>query len=501
MPAENALSNPRPLRKGKGCANAPLEPKKKPGCKRGAVMWTSSKYVRLYCKILVIRPTGNNQWELVSTEHSAEGTTKRSLELCKMRWYPVLKLKKPTGGAKMHPLHCLALAINAEICKLTGTYMMNNEANNNPYGDLAIEFQRAKDNMHWYKMDPNCPPKFDVPMPDKDAQGDKLDPPPEELSKDKSDGGDKDDTCPSAGEVTGDNRDKMEPDPQAFCRSPFWDLEAALGLSTPAPATSPARPPPNIQQQALTSVLKSSNTISPFPMSKLLPAKSLFSPKAVKPKPHAPADPPQRKQPNPKPKGQPTPEPGNASAGLLTKDANKSNKSNKPNKRKAVNKEAWGVGQALPQKKLATLLSKNLQSKPNEGEVEVINLISDDEDPFITNYMARKLEDNMATVAFMDHKRKIQRLKSQLETANARIRKLEIQLETANARIRELEIQFIKLEQDAKVQQLVAAEVAKIKLEHQRQHTHHHANPFDSAHPFDNPPPDNNMMFNMQHMH
>ncbi|GAB1527539.1 hypothetical protein RhiTH_010714 [Rhizoctonia solani] len=400
---------------------------------------------------------------------------------------------------------------------------MNDKANNNPYGDLAIEFQRAKDNMHQYKMDPNRPPKFNVPMPDKDchnpylegrhaskgmghdkdAQGDELDPPPEELSKDKSDGGDKDDTCPSAGEVARDNRNKMEPapsdvanpgpqvfadkDPQATCRSPFWDLEAALGLSTPALATSPARPPPNIQQQALTSVLKSGNTISPFPMSKLLPAKSLFIPKAVKPKPHAPADPPQRKQPNPKPKGQPTPEPGNASAGPLTKDANKSNKSNKPNKRKAVNKEAQGVGQALPQKKLATLLLKNPQSKPNEGEVEVINLILDDEDLFITNYMARKSEDNMATIAFMDHKRKIQHLKSQLETANARIRKLEIQ--------------FIKLKQDAKVQQLVAAKVAKIKLEHQRQHTHHHANLFDSAHPFDNPPPDNNMMFNMQRMH
>ncbi|KAF8722646.1 hypothetical protein RHS02_08709, partial [Rhizoctonia solani] len=325
-----------------------------------------------------------------------------------------------------------------------------------------------------------------------DTQGDKLDPPPEELSKDKSDGGDKDDTCPSTGEAPSDVANPgpqvfADKDPQAFCRSPFWDLEAALGLSTPAPATSPARPPPNIQQQALTSVSKSGNTISPFPMSKLLPAKSLFSPKAVKPKPHAPADPPQRKQPNPKPKGQPTPEPGNALAGPSTKDANKSNKLNKPNKRKAVNKEAQGVGQALPQKKLATLLSKNPQSKPNEGEVEVINLILDDEDPFITNYMAQKLEDNMATVAFMDHKHKIQRLKSQLETANARIRKLEIQ--------------FIKLEQDAKVQQLVAAKVAKIKLKHQRQHTHHHANLFDSAHSFDNPPPDNNMMFDMQRMH
>ncbi|KAF8675059.1 hypothetical protein RHS04_06872 [Rhizoctonia solani] len=267
-----------------------------------------------------------------------------------MRWYLVLKLKKPTSGAKMHPLHCLALAINAEICKLTGTYVMNNKANNNPYGDLAIKFQCAKDNMHQYKMDPNCPPKFDVPMPDKDAQGDKLDPPPEELSKDKSDGGDKDDTCPSAGEAPSDVANPgpqvfADKDPQAFCRSPFWDLEAALGLSTLAPSTSPARPPPNIQQQALISVSKSGNTISPFPMSKLLPAKSLFSPKAVKPKPHTPADPPQRKQPKPKPKGQPTPEPGNALAGPLTKDANKSNKSNKPNKRKAVNKEAWGVGQ------------------------------------------------------------------------------------------------------------------------------------------------------------
>ncbi|KAF8749702.1 hypothetical protein RHS01_09939 [Rhizoctonia solani] len=474
MPAENALSNPRPLRKGKGCANAPLEPKKKPGCKRGAVMWTSGKYICLYCKILVIHPTGNNQWELVSMEHSAEGTTKRSLELCKMRWYPVLKLKKPTSGAKMHPLHCLVLAIDAEICKSTGMYVMNNKANN-PYGDLAIKFQHAKDNMHQYKMDPNRPPKFDVPMPDKDAQGTSWICHLRSLARTSLTEETRMTLAPAPSDVANPGPQVFaDKDPQATHHSPFWDLEAALGLSMLAPATSPACPPPNIQQQASTSVSKSGNTISPFPMSKLLPAKSLFSPKAVKPKPHTPADPPQRKQPNPKPKGQPTPEPGNALAGPSTKDANKLNKLNKPNKRKAVNKEAWGVGQALPQKKLATLLSKNPQSKPNEGEVEVINLILDDKDPFITNYMAWKLEDNMATIAFMDHKHKIQHLKSQLETANARICKLEIQ--------------FIKLKQDTKVQQLVAAKVAKIKLEHQRQHTHHHANPFDSAHPFNNPP-------------
>ncbi|GAB1524727.1 hypothetical protein RhiTH_007881 [Rhizoctonia solani] len=274
-------------------------------------------------------------------------------------------------------------------------------------------------------------------------------------------------------------------DPQATHHSPFWDLEAALGLSMLAPATSLACPPPNIQQQASTSVSKSGNTISPFPMSKLLPAKSLFSPKAVKPKPHAPADPPQRKQPNPKPKGQPTPEPGNALAGPSTKDTNKLNKLNKPNKCKAVNKEAWGVGQALPQKKLATLLSKNPQSKPNEGEVEVINLILDDEDLFITNYMAWKLEDNMATIALMDHKHKIQHLKSQLETANARICKLEIHSSSSSRTPR-----YSSFSQGS-----------KIKLEHQRQHTHHHANLFDSAHPFNNPPPDNNVMFDMQRMH
>ncbi|CCO37482.1 hypothetical protein BN14_11638 [Rhizoctonia solani AG-1 IB] len=234
MPADDTVSNPGPSRKGKGRARAPPAPKKKPGRKRGAVMWKSSEYLRLYRTISVIRPTGNNQWELVSAQHSAEGTTKQSLELCKMHWFSVLKLKKPTGGAKMHPLHCLALAIDAEICKSTGTYVLNDKDDHDPYGELDVKFQHAKDEMERYKMDPNRPPRFDVPMPDEDAQVDKEIAPPEDLSEDEADGGSKDGDKGQVN-VQSDNRDTPYADKAVedgqICRLPLWSMDPAASVN------------------------------------------------------------------------------------------------------------------------------------------------------------------------------------------------------------------------------------------------------------------------------
>ncbi|KAG8714400.1 hypothetical protein FRC11_008628, partial [Ceratobasidium sp. 423] len=88
MPTANVLSNPRTLRKGKGCGSLPPAPKKKPSRKKGVLKWTNGEYLHLYCKISMILLKGNNEWDLVNTQHSDEGPTDQSLEGCKNHWFP-----------------------------------------------------------------------------------------------------------------------------------------------------------------------------------------------------------------------------------------------------------------------------------------------------------------------------------------------------------------------------------------------------------------------------
>ncbi|CCO34866.1 hypothetical protein BN14_08975 [Rhizoctonia solani AG-1 IB] len=84
----------------------------------------------------------------------------------------VLKLPKPTGRSKMHPLHRLALAVDKDINKANATYLLNDSINHDPYGDLHAEFERAKRDMTRLKLDFKRAPNFDVPLRDEDAQVD-----------------------------------------------------------------------------------------------------------------------------------------------------------------------------------------------------------------------------------------------------------------------------------------------------------------------------------------
>jgi hypothetical protein len=225
----------------------------------------------------------------------------------------------------MHPLHRLALAIDAEICKSTGTYVLNDEDDHDPYGELDVEFQRAEDKMERYKMDPDRPPRFDVPMPDEDAQVDEEIAPPEDLSEDEVDGGseDKDEGQVDVQSNNGDTpyADKAIEDGQ-ICRSPLWSMEFVLGPSVPLALSSLTPPLPKAQPQASTSATRINATAAataPFPMSKVLPTK----PK-VKDEPIVPTKSPQRRWPIPKLQHLPIPEQGNALASLKKcKAANK----------------------------------------------------------------------------------------------------------------------------------------------------------------------------------
>ncbi|CCO35567.1 hypothetical protein RSOLAG1IB_11469 [Rhizoctonia solani AG-1 IB] len=396
----------------------------------------------------------------------------------------------------MHLLHCLALAINAEICKSTGTYLLNDKDDHDPYGELDVEFQHAKDKMERYKMDPDRPPRFDVPMPDEDAQVDKEIAPAEDLSEDEANGGSKDEDKGQVN-VQSDNKDtpyadKAVEDGQIH-RLPLWSMEFVSGPLVPLALSSSTPLSPKAQLQASTSATRinaAAAATAPFPMLKVLPMK----PK-VKDEPIAPTESPQRRRPIPKPWRMPTPEQGTALASS--------------NKCKVADEGGRGPGQNLPSKKPMFLPSKALQAKSKQVKDNVINLLLSDDNQFVSNYMARKSDDNMASIAFMDLRCKIQRLKDQSASTKSRIR--------------ELELQVFKLEQDTQVQECVAAELAKLGQQHLLAASlvcapapapalapapasgpaqHHkplllspatlHADPFDPTHPFN--------QFNVQRM-
>ncbi|EUC62818.1 hypothetical protein RSOL_456650, partial [Rhizoctonia solani AG-3 Rhs1AP] len=478
MPTANALSNNKTLRKGKARAGTPPAPKKRGGRKKGAVKWTIVEYIRLFRIISEIRPSGNNHWQQVMEEHNL-GPTERSLDACKTHWFPVLKLKKPTGGTRTHPLHRLALSIDDDINKSNGTHVMNDEDDHDPYLEIKLEFKRAEDEMRRYKMDFNRPPNFNIPMPDEDAVVDEEDMAVEELSEVESDGGSDhgdggdgktgdDKVVEDGGHGTGLVRSlseaptelddpKEQVDLQDVHHSSSWDLEVIAGPSAPSAPKTLAPKSPKKLSAGDTSI-----------------------------------DPPPRKRPDMKPKRQPTPEQGapsttpnksKATGASNTPSVDVANRLAKSNKRKAVDEGDREARKASS--------SKKQLAKPKESDEDIINLVSDDDDRFVSSYIDKKSEGNMASIAFMDHKRKIQRLESKLEDANAKNRALEIEI--------------INLKQDAKVQELVKAELAKYHPQRlQPLPTNptpaHLDNPFDPNHPFNQPAPDDDMVFGAPNM-
>ncbi|KAG8698375.1 hypothetical protein FRC11_014468 [Ceratobasidium sp. 423] len=325
---------------------------------------------------------------------------------------------------------------------------MNDEDDHDPYLELQVEFQWAEDDLCQYKMDLNCTLDFTVPMPDEDVEDDEGDM-PEELSEDDTDSRSEDDGEGNGGAMS-DGKEAAEGDDDA--------MEGVQPLSEPLTMLDDAELIPGpLVPPASSSASKPQAGAAPFPMSKTLPAKPESDSKPVKAE--------------------------------LIKVINKPAQSNKC---KAVDEGDQEAGKALSSKKLMMSSSKG-QSKLKEGEEEIIDLILDDDDQFVANYIVRKSEGNMASIAFMDYKQKIQCLETKLEDANEKICSLEIQI--------------IELKQKAKLQELVNAEL--MKCEQQCQLAVHPApaptlalapapapapaahlnDPFNPHHPFNQPPP------------
>ncbi|CCO36374.1 hypothetical protein BN14_10508 [Rhizoctonia solani AG-1 IB] len=149
----------------------------------------SSPKKQVFQIISAIRPSSSNKWEIVGENMSSLGTCpkrswgtltrhtgrRRRLGRTEDRrdgLKGVLKLPKPTGRSKMHPLHCLALAVNKDINKANTTYLLGDSINHNPYGNLHAEFKRAKRNMTHLKLDFKRTPNFNVLLRDEDVQVD-----------------------------------------------------------------------------------------------------------------------------------------------------------------------------------------------------------------------------------------------------------------------------------------------------------------------------------------
>ncbi|QRW17233.1 hypothetical protein RhiXN_05235 [Rhizoctonia solani] len=158
LPVSNATCG----RKGKACASTPSKlpttsapsPKKQGGRKVGARAWTIKDYLLVFRIISVVRPASSDQWEIV----------------CKNCWVKVLKLPKPTGQSKMHPLHCLALAVNKSISKSHAIGLLDDSSAQDEYKETEIKFKRAETQMKRLRLDFKHAPNFEVPLLNEDAK-------------------------------------------------------------------------------------------------------------------------------------------------------------------------------------------------------------------------------------------------------------------------------------------------------------------------------------------
>ncbi|QRW24362.1 hypothetical protein RhiXN_11274 [Rhizoctonia solani] len=180
MSSTNPLSISNVTRgwKGKARASTPSKspststpsPKKQGGRKVGACTWTIEDYLLVFRIISVVRPVGSNQWEIVGENMTAQSFTARSGKVCKNCWVKVLKLPKPTGQSKMHPLHCLALAVEEGISKLHAMGLLDDLSAPDKYEETEIEFNLAETKMRRLRLDFKRAPNFEVPLLDEDAE-------------------------------------------------------------------------------------------------------------------------------------------------------------------------------------------------------------------------------------------------------------------------------------------------------------------------------------------
>ncbi|CAE6535470.1 unnamed protein product [Rhizoctonia solani] len=542
MAASATASSSKSTKKGKAHATVTSKQTSKATGKRGrqvgAVKWTIAEHLALFRIIAAIRPSGNNDWKQVGVQHSL-GPTNRSGDACKGHWTPVLKLPKPTGRSKPHPLHHLALAIDADINKANATFVMNDQGNHDSYGELEAEFKLAEDEMKRLKLDFNRPPNFNMPTPDEDAvvdeEGDGME--VEDGSEDGDNGeGEGEGEGESEGEGNGEGEGEGDGEGQgdgegegdgeqdngndgdrggenivdmvqdirlpsetpteldaaevqapnkdfgAARRSSSWDFQFISDPSIPPAPEAPAQASPKAGP-------------APFPMSK--PSMSNSPEKSSTKQGGATVNPSPRKRPEPKPKREPSPEQAIA---LKTPSKSKAtgargtplvdvdNTSVKSNKRKANNEEERSDKRKVPKTSSGKAgRSKGQQPKVKEGDEDIINLISDDDNEFINAYIEKKEESNMAAIAFMDHKRKIQHLEGKLQMANEAIASLKLEI--------------IELKQDQKVQARVEAELARRLAPAPLPPAAHLEHQFDPEHPFNRQPPRDDMMFGAQPMH
>ncbi|KAF8751154.1 hypothetical protein RHS01_08789 [Rhizoctonia solani] len=70
----------------------------------------------------------------------------------------------------MHPLHCLALAVNESISKLHAIGLLDNLSAQDEYKETEIKFKRAETQMKRLRLDFKRAPNFEVPLLNEDAK-------------------------------------------------------------------------------------------------------------------------------------------------------------------------------------------------------------------------------------------------------------------------------------------------------------------------------------------
>ncbi|KAF8736256.1 hypothetical protein RHS02_06347, partial [Rhizoctonia solani] len=438
LPVSNATCG----RKGKARASTPSKlpstsapsPKKQGGRKVGARAWTIKDYLLVFRIISVVRPAGSDQWEIVG-----ENMT-------------VLKLPKPTGRSKMHPLHRLALAVNKSISKSHAIGLLDDSSAQDEYEETEIEFKRAETQMKRLRLDFKRAPNFKVPLLNEDAEveddgansntknadnncaGNKAGP-DGDLSEswagldDKAAG---EGAGSGAGEGTGSRKDNGEEDwipisttthPCTASKSPSWGLHLSnIDTTTPLPSNAallskaPTTPKPPTH---------SSTGLAPFPMLKL----RLNKAKASLPS-KAASDVATNSRPSFK-----TP---------VKLEAGPSNKRKAPSSAQADRDDCSKKATLEPKP-----IGRRVEPKASSSN-DIIDLILDDDGEFISSYLKQQEEGNFKTIAYMQLGWKVQQLEKQLAKAHQKIRKLELKL--------------IKYELDKKVQERVKEALAQRAL-------------------------------------
>ncbi|KAB5589203.1 hypothetical protein CTheo_7361 [Ceratobasidium theobromae] len=479
MPAVNSLSAlPAPT----AAASSPT--KHRGGCGVGAVKWSVCEYLCLFRVIATVCPQGSADWKTVGLVHS-EGPTKQSGETCKSCWNPILKMPKPTGKAKVHPLHRLALSIDDHMNKARATQTLNDAAvdlDEELFSSIDVEFDRAKRELTHLGLDLDAPPNFNHVLEDTvDGEGDM----------------DREDDANNTAEFKGTPNGKlveeevylpkdvhedtqMEPEPADGVAPAPMLAPIPMPVPTPMPVAMPTPPPVPVPVP----VQPAAAAQAPVPIPAPIPVPAPVQPAAAHPLHHSPPwdiKEATHLQVSPKvqatltslfatclqpsPKATPALFPLKPSAAIPSMSTSASGKPkllvasgtllkspSKSKKRKAPAADEEVV-ERVPKWESKPKASGSKGSQPKvevlTGEGGIIDLTGDN--LFVEGFMNKKQVNNLNNLAMMDRINEIQSLRTQLASANERIRDLEIMVKKYK-----LEAEYAKRVQDA-----VAAELAQ----------------------------------------